>query len=94
MHVKDRTCTYVIKKAEDGAYIAKCVELPQVHTEGETLAEVKRNMRDALTLAVDYIRERAKKEKDEGLSSRYAEASAHILFGSFLHPRRHHVMPR
>jgi predicted RNase H-like HicB family nuclease len=55
MNVKGRTYTYVLNKAEEGGYVAKCIELPQVHTEGETLAEVKKNMRDALTLALDYI---------------------------------------
>ena len=65
MNVRDRTYTYVVNKAEEGGYVAKCIELPQVHTEGETLAEVKKNMRDALTLAVDYLRERAKKQKGE-----------------------------
>ena len=65
--MKGRTYTYVLNKAEEGGYVAKCIELPQVHTEGETLAEVKKNMRDALTLALDYIRERAKKEKGEVL---------------------------
>jgi predicted RNase H-like HicB family nuclease len=48
-------------------YLARCTEFPQVHTEGETLAEVKKNMRDALTLMVDYLREKAKKEKGEVL---------------------------
>ncbi len=67
MNVKGRTYTYVLNKAEEGGYTAKCIELPQVHTEGETLADVKRNMRDALTLAVDYIREKARKEKGEVL---------------------------
>jgi predicted RNase H-like HicB family nuclease len=67
MNVKGRIYTYVVNKAEEGGYIAKCIELPQVHTEGETLDEVKRNMREALTLAVDYLRERAKKEKGEVL---------------------------
>ena len=47
--------------------IAAGIELPQVHTEGDTLAEVKKNMRDALTLAVDYLREKAKREKGDVL---------------------------
>jgi len=67
MNVKGHTYRYVVTKAEEGGYVAKCIELPQVHTEGETLAEVKKNMRDALTLTVDYIRDRAKKEKGEVL---------------------------
>ncbi len=67
MKVKGRTYTYVVRRAEEGGYVAKCLELPQVHTEGETLAEVKKNMRDELTLTVDYIREKASKEKGEVL---------------------------
>ena len=47
MKVSGRTYSYVVTKAEDGGYLAKCIELPQVHTEGETLSEVKKNMRDA-----------------------------------------------
>lgn len=67
MKVKGRTYSYTVIKAEDGGYLAKCIELPQVHTEGETLAEVRKNMRDALSLAVNYLRERAKKEKGQVL---------------------------
>ncbi|MDG7014045.1 MAG: type II toxin-antitoxin system HicB family antitoxin [Nitrososphaerota archaeon] len=67
MNVRGRTYTYVVRKAEEGGYTARCIELPQVHTEGETMAEVKRNMRDALTLAVDYIKEKARKEKGDVL---------------------------
>ena len=36
---------------------------PAGHTEGKTLTEVKKNMRDALTLTVDYLREKTKMEK-------------------------------
>lgn len=63
MKVKGRTYSYTVTKVEEGGYVAKYIELPQVHTEGETLAEVRRNMRDALTLAVNYLKERAKREK-------------------------------
>ncbi len=55
----------MITKADGGGYLAKCVELPQVHSEGETLAEVKKNMREALSLAVDYLKEKVKREKGE-----------------------------
>jgi predicted RNase H-like HicB family nuclease len=63
MKVKGQTFTFVVKKAEEGGYVAKCVELPQVHTEGETLKEVRQNMRDALNLALEHLKERARKEK-------------------------------
>ena len=65
MRIKGKTFTYVIKDAEEGGYTAHCVELPQVHTEGDTMAEVKKNMRDALNLTMDYLREKARKEKGE-----------------------------
>mgnify|MGYP001102310461 CR=1 FL=1 len=63
MKVRGRTFTFIVKKAEEGGYIAKCVELPQVHTEGDTMNELKKNMRDALRLALDYIEEKVKKEE-------------------------------
>ena len=55
MRIKGRAFTYVINDAEEGGYTAHCLELPQVHTEGETLVEVKKNMRDALNLTMDYL---------------------------------------
>jgi len=63
MRVRGRTYSYTVTKADEGGYVARCIELPQVHTEGETLAEVRRNMRDALSLAVSYLKDRAKREK-------------------------------
>lgn len=63
MKVRSRTFTYVIKKAEEGGYVAKCIELPQVHTEAETLREVRKNMREALNLALGYLEDKAKREK-------------------------------
>ncbi len=55
----------MIKEAEEGGYLARCIELPQVHTEGETMEEVRKNMRDALNLALDHFRAKAKKEKGQ-----------------------------
>jgi len=63
--IRGRTFTYVVKKAEEGGYTARCIELPQVHTEGETLKELKKNVRDALNLALDYLKEKAEKEKGQ-----------------------------
>ena len=65
MKIRGRTFTYVVGKAEEGGYTARCIELPQVHTEGETSKELERNMRDALNLALDYLKGKAGKEKGE-----------------------------
>ncbi|MDA4129713.1 MAG: type II toxin-antitoxin system HicB family antitoxin [Thaumarchaeota archaeon] len=62
MKVDARKYSYVITRAEEGGYLAECIELPQVHTEGETLSEVRKNMHDALSLAVEYLKEKARIE--------------------------------
>lgn len=63
MKIKDRTFSYLVKRAEEGGYTASCVELPQVQTEGETLHELDKNVRDALNLAIDYLLEKAQKQR-------------------------------
>ena len=65
MKIRGRTFTYVTRNAAEGGYVARCIELPQVHTEGETLREVRKNMREALNLALDYLEDKAKKEKGD-----------------------------
>jgi len=65
MKVKGRTFTFIVTKAEEGGYTARCIELPQVHTEGETLKDVRKNMTDSLSLALDYLKEKAKGEKGQ-----------------------------
>lgn len=57
MRIEGRTFAYVVSKEEKGRYTAQCIDSPQVHAEGETLAEVEKNMRDALNLTTDYFRE-------------------------------------
>ena len=42
-----RKFTAVLEPAEEGGYLAKCLELP-VATEGETKAEAIRNVKDAV----------------------------------------------
>jgi len=36
------------KDAEEGGYLASCPALPGCHTQGETLAEVRKNITDAI----------------------------------------------
>lgn len=44
---KPRILQFVIEKAEEGGYIAKAVPFP-IFTEGETLDEVAKNIREAV----------------------------------------------
>ncbi len=53
------TATY--EPATEGGYLATFEELPDVFSEGETLAEAKANLMDALALVLDYQREQSRK---------------------------------
>ena len=52
----------IFEPAEEGGYIAWLAEMPGVQTQGETLAEAKDNLREALELSLEYLRERAQRE--------------------------------
>ena len=45
---------------QDGGYVASCPALPGCHSQGETVAEARRNIRDAIRLCLDVLNERAK----------------------------------
>lgn len=45
---------------EDGGYVASCPALPGCHSQGDTVAEARRNIRDAIRLCLDVLNERAK----------------------------------
>lgn len=55
--------TAVYEPAEEGGYVAWLEEMPGVQTQGETLAEAKENLRDALQLSLDYLREKAREKE-------------------------------
>jgi predicted RNase H-like HicB family nuclease len=42
---------------EDGGYVAKCLDIPGCVSEGSTREEAMTNIRDAITLCLDVIRE-------------------------------------
>lgn len=47
LKAQSRKFTAILESAEEGGYIAKCLELP-VTTEGETKTEAVRNIKDAV----------------------------------------------
>jgi predicted RNase H-like HicB family nuclease len=49
--------TAIIEKTEDGWYIAHCEEVPNAHTQGQTLEEAKENLKEAIELVLDCERE-------------------------------------
>ena len=44
----NKTFQVAIERDEDGVYVASVPELPGCHTQGDTLAEVKENIKEAI----------------------------------------------
>lgn len=53
--------TAVIQEVPEGGFIAFIEEIPGANTQGETVEEAKNNLFDALTLLLDYQREKTEK---------------------------------
>jgi predicted RNase H-like HicB family nuclease len=60
-----REFTIYITKEEEGGYSGQCVELPGAISQGETIEELKENMKDAISLILESIKEEAKANKDK-----------------------------
>jgi predicted RNase H-like HicB family nuclease len=48
---------YIIEKANDGSYSAYVPDLPGCTTSGDTTAEVRHNITEAVSLYIDSLRE-------------------------------------
>ena len=48
------------KDLNEGGYIASCPALPGCHTQGETLADVRKNITDAIQGCLDALNSRAR----------------------------------
>ncbi len=57
-----REFSVVILEDESGGYIAIVPELPGCHTQGDSLDEVMRNVREAIELYLETLSEEEKKE--------------------------------
>jgi len=58
-----RKFTVRIEEPNEGGYSGQCLELPGAISEGETIEELKENMKEAIQLVLESMEERAKKEK-------------------------------
>ena len=52
----------IIEPAEEGGYMAFIEEMPNVCTQGETLDEVKENLKDALEMVLEAQRELSRRK--------------------------------
>lgn len=62
---KSRKFTIIVNKEKEGGYSGQCLELPGAISQAETLEELRINMADAINLVLEYIKDRAKKEKSK-----------------------------
>jgi len=53
--------TAIYEKAEEGGYVGYVAELPGANTQGETLEEVRENLKEAVALLLECYREEAEK---------------------------------
>jgi predicted RNase H-like HicB family nuclease len=56
------TLTTIFEEAEEGGFIGYVAELPGANTQGETLEEVRENLRDAIELILNSNRDEFEKK--------------------------------
>ena len=57
----DLKFTAIYEKAEEGGYIGYVAELPGANTQGETMEEVRENLKEAVSLLLECYRAEAEK---------------------------------
>ena len=67
--VSKKTFTIILTKAEEGGYISECLELPTAHSQGDTVEETVSNVKDAISLVIGYLKDKAKNKKGENFWS-------------------------
>jgi predicted RNase H-like HicB family nuclease len=53
--------TAIIKEVEDGWYMGQCEQVPGAITQGQTIEEVKENLKEAINLVLDSEKEHCRK---------------------------------
>jgi predicted RNase H-like HicB family nuclease len=59
---RGRQYTVSYQKEEEGGYSARCLELPAAISQGETLEELERNIKEAILLVLEYIESKKKQD--------------------------------
>lgn len=54
--------TAIFEHGEDGWWVATCPEVPGAITQGETIEEARVNLKDAIELVLEVMREDAERE--------------------------------
>ncbi|BBL78755.1 hypothetical protein RxyAA322_06090 [Rubrobacter xylanophilus] len=56
------TFTAIFERGEDGWWVATCPEVPGAITQGRTIEEARENLKDAIELVLEVMREDAEHE--------------------------------
>ncbi len=61
----NRKFTILIQNEDEGGYSGQCLEIPGAISQGESLDELKKNMKEAIQLSLEYLENKAKKENKQ-----------------------------
>ena len=63
MQTKSRgSFTAIFERGKNGWWVATCPEVPAAITQGETVEEARENLKDAIELVLEVMREDAERE--------------------------------
>ncbi len=60
-----RRFTVVLRPEDEGGYSVQCLEIPQAISQGETKREALANIKEAIELVLEHVRDREKGKKVE-----------------------------
>ncbi len=58
----NRKFTIIIENEDDGGYSGQCLEIPEAISQGNSLDELKKNMKEAIQLSLECLEDNAKKK--------------------------------
>lgn len=61
--IRGRRFTVVLRPEEEGGYSVQCLELPAAISQGETKGEALANIKEAIELVLEHLRDREKGKK-------------------------------
>lgn len=62
--------TAIYEEAEEGGYIGYVAELPGANTQGETMEEVRENLKEAVQMLLECYREEAEKNLSNSVNAK------------------------
>lgn len=74
--------TYIIEKANDGSYSAYVPDLPGCTSCGDTVNELRENIREAVGLYIDALREHGETIPEPSSTAEVVEAAAPYGFSA------------